>query len=97
MNFSLSSRPFQYTSEKSGKKLESRKVFAKVETVAGSYDYFGNLVIFKIYELNSVRFAVIYKSGMAIFYHKGNYKLTHARTYLLYDQRSARSLSESQL
>ena len=58
-------------------KLESRKV-------AGSNDYFGNLVIFKIYELNSVRFTVIlvYKSGVAIFYHKGNYKLTNARTYL---------------
>ena len=78
-------------------KLESRKVFAKAKTVAGSNDYFGNLVIFKFYELNSVRFVVIYKSGMAFFYHKANYKLTHARTYLLYDQRSARSLSESQL
>ena len=70
-------------------KLESRKVFARAKTVAGSNDYFGNLVIFKIYEFNSVRFTVIYKSGVAIFYHKGNYKLTNARTYLLYDQRSA--------
>ena len=41
--------------------LESRKVFAKVKTLAGSNDYFGNLVIFKIYELNYVRFAVYTK------------------------------------
>ena len=69
-------------------KLESRKVSAKAKKLVGSNDYFGNLVIFKIYELNSVCFTVIYKSGMAIFYHKGNYKRTYVRTYLKYYQRS---------
>ena len=30
------------------KQLESRKVFAKAKTVAGSNDYFENLVIFQV-------------------------------------------------
>ena len=63
-------------------KLESWKVFAKGKTVAGSNDYFGNLVIFKFYELNSFRFVVIYKSGMAFFYHNS---LTQPIYYMIKD------------
>ena len=54
--------PWPHISPKPGDKLESRKVFAREKTVAGSNDYFGNLVIFKIHKFNSVRFTVIYKS-----------------------------------